>query len=80
MVYFLRPYITRAGATPAEFVSSLITRFEQQKRSKLLSENVSWQLIGSSVSSIFMRVSGCKTMIRPMEDELKQRKPVVRAK
>lgn len=56
---------TSGGVTPAEFVSCLIREFGQQKTMKehfQKSHNISWQIIGSRVSPIFMNGSGCMTM------------------
>ncbi|KAG8370988.1 hypothetical protein BUALT_Bualt13G0040400 [Buddleja alternifolia] len=44
------------------------------------SPNISWRNIGIIVSPIFMNGSGCKTMIGPMNNEIKQRKLTVCAK
>ncbi|XP_011083136.1 non-structural maintenance of chromosomes element 4 homolog A-like [Sesamum indicum] len=70
---------TSGNVTPAEFVSCLIREFGQKvimKQSLENSPDVSWQNIGYLVSSIFMNVPGCMTMVGPMEKKIKQRKLV----
>ncbi|CAA0821078.1 Non-structural maintenance of chromosomes element 4 homolog A [Striga hermonthica] len=74
---------TSGGVTPAEFISGLIRKFEQQNSTKWASENsqcISWQTIGRLVSPVFMNGSGCKTMNGPMRNTLKPRKLTVRAR
>lgn len=54
-----------ASVTPAEFVSILIREFGHHKKRKGFSDaspSVSWPLLGSRVSPIFMKGSGCRTM------------------
>ncbi|KAL3850071.1 hypothetical protein ACJIZ3_011953 [Penstemon smallii] len=76
--------LAAGDVTPAEFLSSLTTQFGKQKSIMGLpdEQKISWQLIGSLVSPIFMNVSGCKTMqvTGPMEIALKPRKLVTRGK
>ncbi|KAL0437259.1 UNVERIFIED_CONTAM: Non-structural maintenance of chromosomes element 4B [Sesamum radiatum] len=72
---------TSGNVTPAEFVSCLIRDFGQKvimKRSSENSPDVSWQNIGCLVSPIFMNVPGCRTMVGPMENKIKQQKLVGR--
>ncbi|XP_038879818.1 non-structural maintenance of chromosomes element 4 homolog A isoform X2 [Benincasa hispida] len=66
------------GVTPSDFVSCLLREFADINSSMKSEEHdlvsVSWKDIGLSVSSIFMNGHGCRTMLGPMSNQLKQRK------
>ncbi|KAL0558714.1 hypothetical protein IC582_003295 [Cucumis melo] len=66
------------GVTPSDFVSCLLREFADINGSINSEEqelvSVNWKDIGLSVSSIFMNGYGCRTMLGPMSNQLKQRK------
>ncbi|XP_022988138.1 non-structural maintenance of chromosomes element 4 homolog A-like [Cucurbita maxima] len=66
------------GVTPSDFVSCLLREFADINGNITCEENnlvsVSWKDIGLGVSSIFMNCHGCRTMLGPMSNQLKQRK------
>lgn len=69
------------GVTPSEFVSCLLRDFGQEGGSSSsqneLRSLVRWEDIGEVASHVFRSAHGCRTMIGPMNTELKQRKTAV---
>ncbi|XP_020572325.1 non-structural maintenance of chromosomes element 4 homolog A-like [Phalaenopsis equestris] len=68
------------GVTPSDLVTAILKKFGCQEHRAQVdnSQNmVSWEDIGLSLSHIFTPVPGCCTMIGPMSNEIKQRKPTV---
>lgn len=71
------------GVTPSDLVTAILKNFGYQEHRAQVdnSQNmVSWANVGLSVSHIFTPVPGCCTMIGPMNNEIKQRKPTVSRK
>ncbi|XP_047943813.1 non-structural maintenance of chromosomes element 4 homolog A [Salvia hispanica] len=74
---------TNDGLTPSEFVSCILRDFRQEGgglcsyRNELRS-SIRWEDIGEAVSVVFRSAPGCRTMVGPMNNELKRRKPMVR--
>ncbi|KAG6411452.1 hypothetical protein SASPL_129534 [Salvia splendens] len=70
------------GLTPSEFVSCILRDFGKEGgpcsyRNELRS-SIRWEDIGEAVSVVFRSAPGCRTMIGPMNNELKRRKTVLR--
>ncbi|XP_051138733.1 non-structural maintenance of chromosomes element 4 homolog A-like [Andrographis paniculata] len=72
------------GVTPSDFISCLLRDFGQQSgASSSHTEGggmVRWKDIGQVVSDAFRDAPGCRTMIGPMNTELKHRKNVAQRK
>ncbi|XP_042481360.1 non-structural maintenance of chromosomes element 4 homolog A [Macadamia integrifolia] len=70
------------GVTPSDFVTSLLRDFGQGGGGANHDDyrnSMAWSDIGETVGHVFRRISGCCTMLGPMDTELKQRKiPVSR--
>ncbi|PKA60367.1 hypothetical protein AXF42_Ash008426 [Apostasia shenzhenica] len=71
------------GMTPSDFVCAILNNFGwQEHRSHVDNpqDMVSWTDIGIAVCDAFKAAPGCCTMVGPMRNEIKQRKPVVHRK
>ncbi|CAI9754839.1 unnamed protein product [Fraxinus pennsylvanica] len=72
---------TNEGVTPSDFVSCLLRDFGQQGGPGGSQDegrnSICWKDIGLAVSHVFRSAYGCRTMLGPMNTELKQRKNVV---
>ncbi|KAL2466226.1 Non-structural maintenance of chromosomes element 4A [Abeliophyllum distichum] len=72
---------TNEGVTPSDFVSCLLRDFGQQGGPSSSQDegrnSIRWKDIGLAVSHVFRSAYGSRTMIGPMNTELKQRKNVV---
>ncbi|MED6130883.1 hypothetical protein PIB30_004744 [Stylosanthes scabra] len=66
--------MVNGNVTPAEFVGCLIKEYGQPSTQDPEEYSIDWKKLGLNVSSMFMKVQGCCTMLGPMEKELKQRK------
>ncbi|XXG56664.1 hypothetical protein AAC387_Pa03g4016 [Persea americana] len=67
---------------PSDFVSSLLSNFGQDgghgnESSQAL---IAWTDVGRAVSRVIKMAPGCRTMIGPMNNELKQRKSTIQRK
>lgn len=75
---------SNGGVTPSDFVTCLLRDFGQEGGSSRRTEeggnSIHWKDVGRAVSHVFMGAPGCCTMIGPMNNEIKQRNPVVRKK
>ncbi|KAK3152392.1 hypothetical protein QOZ80_2BG0158280 [Eleusine coracana subsp. coracana] len=65
---------SREGITPSDFVTALLKKFGQQGSLDHEAASLRWGDVGLSVSHAFRAVSGCCTMLGPMNTEVKQRK------
>ncbi|KAL4334551.1 hypothetical protein GQ457_07G036900 [Hibiscus cannabinus] len=76
--------ISCEGISLADFVNCLIREFGKSDRSPETPENeqisIDWKDIGMAVSPLLRTCNGICTMLGPMNNELKQRKPVVARK
>ncbi|KAB2027961.1 hypothetical protein ES319_D05G068200v1 [Gossypium barbadense] len=76
--------ISCEGISVADFVNCLIREFGKSTRSLETQENeqisIDWKEIGVAVSPFFRTCKGICTMLGPMSNELKQRKPMVTRK
>ncbi|XVE61248.1 hypothetical protein DITRI_Ditri06bG0024500 [Diplodiscus trichospermus] len=75
------------GITVADFVNCLLRDFAKESRPGSFSSSsqdgrtlVDWKKIGVEVSYVFRSSPGCRTMIGPMDTQLKQRRASVRRK
>ncbi|CAA3031685.1 non-structural maintenance of chromosomes element 4 homolog A-like [Olea europaea subsp. europaea] len=70
--------------TPSDFVSSLIRDFGEQSGPNRNQDedatSIQWKDIGLAVSHVFRSAPGCRTMIGPMNIEMKPCKQVTRKK
>ncbi|XP_062218459.1 non-structural maintenance of chromosomes element 4 homolog A-like isoform X2 [Phragmites australis] len=62
------------GITPSDFVTALLKKFGQQGSLDAEAASLRWGDVGLSVSHVFRAVPGCRTMLGPMNTEVKQRK------
>lgn len=62
------------GITPGDFVTALLKKFGQQGGLDSEPASLRWADIGFSASHVFQAVPGCRTMLGPMDTEVKQRK------
>ncbi|KAE8731631.1 Non-structural maintenance of chromosomes element 4-like protein A [Hibiscus syriacus] len=76
--------ISCEGISLADFVNCLIREFGKSSRSPETQENeqisIDWKDIGMAVSPLLRTCKGICTMLGPMNNELKQRKPVLTRK
>ncbi|KAL1533986.1 non-structural maintenance of chromosomes element 4 A-like [Salvia divinorum] len=83
LVTSVKAYINE-GLTASEFVSCILRDFGQQGGSSSsqneLRSSIRWEDIGQVVSFVIRSAPGCRTMVGPMNTELKQRKTVIRRK
>ncbi|XP_077213763.1 non-structural maintenance of chromosomes element 4 homolog A-like [Tasmannia lanceolata] len=71
------------GVTPSDFVTSLLRSFGKQDvgaNAENPSNSMYWADVGLAVSHVFRKTSGCRTMLGPMNTELKQRKVAIQRK
>lgn len=72
---------TNEGVTPSDFVSCLLRDFGQQGGPGGSQDegrnSIRWKDIGLAVSHVFRSAYGCRTMLGPMNTELKQRKNAI---
>ncbi|GLU19444.1 hypothetical protein SLE2022_356960 [Rubroshorea leprosula] len=72
------------GISLAEFITCLITDFGKSSMTLASEENelvsINWQDLGLQVSPILRMCKGVRTMLGPMNTEIKLRKPVVQRK
>ncbi|XP_047327836.1 non-structural maintenance of chromosomes element 4 homolog A [Impatiens glandulifera] len=72
------------GITPSDFVNSLLRNFEQSNGEGTSADagrsSIAWKNIASGVAHIFRKAPECCTMLGPMTNELKLRKPIVQKK
>lgn len=70
------------GVTPSDFVTALLRNFGQDGGANIDSARnmLSWSDVGLVVPHVFQKVPGCRTMIGPMNTEMKQRKAAVHRK
>ncbi|CAD6339008.1 unnamed protein product [Miscanthus lutarioriparius] len=68
------------GITPSDFIAALLKKFG--KKGGPNGENVSldWARLGLATSHVFMKASGCATMVGPMKTEVKPRRVCIRKK
>ncbi|RLN09945.1 hypothetical protein C2845_PM11G02170 [Panicum miliaceum] len=64
------------GITPSDFITALLKKFGRQGTSDDEAALLRWDDLGLSVSHAFRPVPGCRTMLGPMNTEVKQRKVV----
>ncbi|XVF04610.1 hypothetical protein REPUB_Repub05bG0099100 [Reevesia pubescens] len=73
--------ISCEGISLADFVNCLVREFGKSNRTLDTQENeqisINWKDIGMAVSPFFTTCNGICTMLGPMNNELKQRKPMV---
>ncbi|XP_072988319.1 non-structural maintenance of chromosomes element 4 homolog A-like [Typha latifolia] len=71
------------GLSPSDFVSALLLKFGLQDgnaNNNFVQNVISWADVGFFVSHVFMKVPGCCTMNGPMDNQLRQRKPMINRK
>ncbi|KAL4334477.1 hypothetical protein GQ457_07G043550 [Hibiscus cannabinus] len=76
--------ISNEGISLADFINCLIREFGKSNRNLETQENeqilIDWKDIGMAVSPLLRTCKGICTMLGPMRNELKQRKPVATRK
>ncbi|XP_028790005.1 non-structural maintenance of chromosomes element 4 homolog A-like [Neltuma alba] len=72
------------GLTPSDFVLHILNEFGERCESNASAQDcrnsIRWRDLGVAVSGVFKGVTGCSTMIGPMDTEINQRKTVNRRK
>ncbi|KAE8683585.1 Non-structural maintenance of chromosomes element 4-like protein B [Hibiscus syriacus] len=68
------------GITVTDFINSLLTDFAKESSRQDGRTSIDWKKIGNEVSNVSRFSRGCRTMIGPMDTQIKQRKANVRRK
>ncbi|KAE8731171.1 Non-structural maintenance of chromosomes element 4-like protein B [Hibiscus syriacus] len=68
------------GITVTDFINSLLTDFAKQSSRQDGGTSIDWKKIGNEVSHVSRISRGCRTMIGPMDTQIKPRRANVRRK
>ncbi|CAD6336258.1 unnamed protein product [Miscanthus lutarioriparius] len=68
------------GITPSDFIAALLKKFGKKRGPNDENVSLDWARLGLATSHVFMKASGCATMVGPMKTEVKPRRVCVRKK